>query len=76
MLCGPSGSLVAVCTKTVMTNDLRFHDVPLVDAIIAFEEGEYDEETSREFLQWLSDEGVLQHLQGSYQRAYNRLCCV
>ena len=45
----------------------------VVGDIMRFEEGEMDEEEAREFLIHLHDTGILFGLQGSYQRAYQRL---
>lgn len=49
--------------------------INLVDSIMRYEEGEMDYEEARAFLQHLHDTGMLNSLQGSYQRAYRDICC-
>lgn len=51
-----------------------FENLPLVDALIKYEEGEMEVDEQIRFLNWLHDTGTLQGLQGAYQRAYMRLC--
>lgn len=55
-------------------SDQQFRGMPLVDAIVEYENGEMDDETRIDFLHWLNDNGILMHLQGAYQRDYERLC--
>ncbi len=50
--------------------DLKFNDVPLVTALHSYESGQMDEDEQREFLAFLADNGLLEHLQESYTRAY------
>lgn len=45
----------------------------LVDKIIAFENGDMDDEEVIDFFQELVDSGTVWSLQGSYQRAARRL---
>lgn len=40
----------------------------IVDLIFAYENGEMDEEEVIDFFQRLLDTGIINHLQGSYQR--------
>jgi len=45
----------------------------LVDKIIAFESGEFEDDAIVEFFQELLDSGIIWQLQGSYQRMAQKL---
>lgn len=47
-----------------------FNGRALSVAISEYESGQMDEDETREFLEFLAETGVLEHLQGSYMRAY------
>jgi hypothetical protein len=45
----------------------------MIDEILAYENGEMDREQTVAFFQRLIDDGIIQHLQGSYGRFARKL---